>query len=390
MVTQEPMRRAGVPPLPKLIDNVGVWLFYPRGYRSEEIYTIGSVVADRYIAVPGSKLSAVQAFMRELDGTRTLPQIQDTLVREQGLVIDVEALHRKFQRAGLLTESASDQGRDIQDMSATLLRLPLDRLLRWFSRLSPLAGPTAYFGAGLIAAAVVLLLRDPSLLQLMTKPVAPDMSRMGSFAQAALVACLSMMVHELSHCFAASRWGIRSGTVRFQLYLGTIPIVGLRLAGLYTLPPRGRLMVWSAGVFANLSIAAGALLALRTVAPGSAALELTMAMNWLLAVFNLMPLLPTDGYFLLCTLMRDSNVRLRAWSWIRRPVRHSRKRPSPFVLLYMIATVWLLLSTLWHLALRLIDAEASHSRWQSAVSVLFLAIFLVTLWRTFRRTQELE
>jgi len=389
MVTQEPIREAGVPP-PKLIDGVGIWLFYPRTSRCEEIYIVGSIAADRYLTVPGSKLLAIQAFMRAVDGTKTLAQIQDSVVREQGLAIEVEALLRKFQRAGLLTESAFVQGRDIQQMSATVLRLPLDRLLRWFQRLSTLAWPTACLGAGLMAVAAVLIVRDPSLLQLMTKPVAPDMSRMASLVQVALVASLSMTVHELSHCFAASQWGIRSGTVKFQLYLGTIPIVGLRLAGLYTLPLRGRLAVWGAGVFANFSLAAGGLIGLRTVAPGSAALELAVAMNWLLGVFNLMPLLPTDGYFLLCTLMKDSNVRLRAWSWIRRPVRHRRKRPSLFVLAYMIATVWLLLSTLWHLGLRLINAGANHSRWQSGLSLLFLAIFLVTLWRTFRRAGELE
>ena len=87
---------------------------------------------------------------------------------------------------------------------------------------------------------------------------------------AVLIGLLSIVLHELSHCFVASRWGILTGTLRIQLYLGTIPIVGLKLAGLYTLPPRGRLAVWSAGVFTNLSITAASLLAIRTVAPGSA------------------------------------------------------------------------------------------------------------------------
>jgi len=74
-------------------------------------------------------------------------------------------------------------------------------------------------------------------------------------------------------------------------------------------------------------------------------LGLTATINWLLAVFNLMPLLPTDGYFMLCTLVKDSNVRVRAWSWVRRPFRHDRKRPSVFVLAYIVATLWLLVNT---------------------------------------------
>jgi len=178
--------------------------------------------------------------------------------------------------------------------------------------------------------------------------------------------------------------------VRVQLYLGTIPIVGLKLAGLYTLPPRGRLAVWSAGIFTNLSLTAAALLGMKAVAPGSVALELTAAVNWLLAVFNLMPLLPTDGYFVLCTLVKDSNVRVRAWDWVRRPFHKGRKRPSVFVLAYIIATLGLLLNTLYHLTLRIVNAGTHNARWQSAVSLALLALFLVTLWRTFRRNEGLE
>ena len=165
---------------------------------------------------------------------------------------------------------------------------------------------------------------EPSFLRLMAMPTVGNLSQVRTAALAVLIGLLSIVLHELSHCFVASRWGILTGTLRIQLYLGTIPIVGLKLAGLYTLPPRGRLAVWSAGVFTNLSITAAALLAIRTVAPGSAALGLTAAINWLLAIFNLMPLLPTDGYFMLCTLVKDSNVRVRAWSWVRRPFHHGQ------------------------------------------------------------------
>ncbi len=389
MLAQEQLRAACVPPPPKLLDDVGVWLLHARSSRSEEIYTVGSITADRYLAVPGSKLPAVRVFMQQLNGQQTLEQIQEVMIREHGVQLDVTALHRKFRRAGLLAEGGG-RGGDIEEMSATFLRLPIDRLLRWFQLLSPLASPIAYFAATLMAVALVWLLADSSFLHPMTRPAAAYTSQLGSAGLAILVAVLSTALHELSHCFAASQWGILTGMVRVQLYLGTIPIVGLKLAGLYTLPPRGRLSVWGAGVFANLSIAAAALLAMRTVAPGSALLELTAAINWLLAVFNLVPLLPTDGYFMLCTLVKDSNVRVQAWSWVRRPFRHGRKRPSLFVLAYIIATVWLLLNTLRHLALRIVNAGAHNPPWQSGLSLALLALFLVTLWRTLRRTEEPE
>jgi len=204
------------------------------------------------------------------------------------------------------------------------------------------------------------------------------------------MALLSVLLHEIGHCFAAASWGILTGTVRMQLYMGTIPIVGLKLPGLYTLPPRGRLAVWGAGIFVNLSLVAVALLLLRTVAPGSPVLEAMVAINWLLTSFNMVPLLPTDGYFMLCTLIKDSNVRVRAWSWVRRPLRGRGRRLSAFVLAYIVSTVWLLLSTLRHLAMRIVSAGERYSFWQSALSVVLLALFGLTLWRIFRPTEEDE
>src|SRR6476660_9919453 len=121
MLTQESLRGVGVPP-PKLLDDVSVWLLYPRGSRSEEVYTVGSITADRYLAVPGSKLPAVQAFMHQLNGQQSLEEIKAAMIRENGVQLDVAALHRKFSRAGLLAQSGSGQAGDIQEMSTTFLR----------------------------------------------------------------------------------------------------------------------------------------------------------------------------------------------------------------------------------------------------------------------------
>jgi hypothetical protein len=141
---------------PKLLDDVSVWLLYPRGSRSEEVYTVGSITADRYLAVPGSKLPAVQAFMRQLNGQQSLEEIQAAMIREHGFQLDAAALHRKFSRAGLLAQSGSGQAGDIQEMSTTFLRLPIDRLLGWFRLFLPALMPMVFLGAALIAAAMGL------------------------------------------------------------------------------------------------------------------------------------------------------------------------------------------------------------------------------------------
>jgi putative peptide zinc metalloprotease protein len=231
----------------------------------------------------------------------------------------------------------------------------------------------------LIVTALSLAVLDPRFPRLTGRPA--------GVVEAVLIGTASVALHELSHCYAASCRGITSGTLKAQLYLGVVPIVGLKLAGLYTLRPRGRLAVWSAGILFNLAAASVAMLALRTVAPASSTLQTAAAFNWFLVVLNLMPLLPTDGYFLLSTLTRESNVRVRAWSWLRRPLKRGRHRPSLFVLAYILATVGLLVSTLWRLVGGIVGTAARSGLWRAA-SVARLVLFLVTLWRTLRRTEE--
>ena len=86
-------RPGACPTVPmKLLDDVGVWLYFERGDR--KTYIVGSITADRYLTVPAAKLPAIRAFMGRLDGTRTLGQVREELVRELGLKVDVEALHR--------------------------------------------------------------------------------------------------------------------------------------------------------------------------------------------------------------------------------------------------------------------------------------------------------
>jgi hypothetical protein len=198
---------------------------------------------------------------------------------------------------------------------------------------------------------------------------------------------LSVIAHELSHCYAAACFGIRSGTLRLQLYLGVIPIAGLKFAGLYTLPVRGRLAVWSAGVFTNLCITAMALAGLRTVLPGAATLEALVTVNWLMTILNLLPLLPTDGYFLLTTLTKDANIRVRAWSWLRNPLS-SKQRPSWLVLGYLAGTIWLVLSTLWNHMWRVLDLSDQLPFWQSLLSLFLVTMFIAIIGRSFRRSRN--
>ena len=251
------------------------------------------------------------------------------------------------------------------------------------------ARPLARVALAIIAVAVVFCFLNPGAAGLM-RGFDWDGSLMPFTGLAIVVTPLSIVLHELSHCFAASVWGIRRGTLRVHLYLGIFPIVALKFAGLYTLPSRGRIVVWSAGVFTNLSIAAVSRIALDTVVPHSPVLEVAVTVNWLMAILNLVPLLPTDGYFLLTTLTRNPNVRVQAWDLLRNPFRLRQMRSSWLVLVYFAATIYFLIAAFWHYAVRLVNYGGRFASWQSWLSVLFLGLFVFMLIQNLRKKGEYE
>lgn len=367
-------------PAAPLLDDVSVWVLFDRGSPEANTYIVGSVTSDRYVRVPGTKLRAVRAFMHCLDGRRTVGEIELTLLRDHNLRLDANALYRRFQGAGLLADGSGPAPGDIECMSATLLRLPIGGLLRALRRAAGWAVPLVCAALALIAAAAALYLLHPGAAG---PPRATSLVTVTGLA--VVVTPLSVVLHELSHCFAAACWGIRRGTLRAHLYLGILPMFALKFAGLYTLPPRGRVVVWSAGVFANLSAAAASLVALATVRPHSPALEMAVTINWLMFLVNLVPLLPTDGYFILTTLTRNPNVRVQAWALLRHPLRARRERLPWPVPAYVVSTIAILAATLWYHLARLVEGAAP---WQSLVSLLFLMLFPVMLWRSMRRQED--
>lgn len=96
----------------------------------------------------------------------------------------------------------------------------------------------------------------------------------------------------------------------FGFYANFSSMFYLKIPGIYTLTKKQRIVVWSSGVFANLLLSATALLLGQCVGGGGAIIaNLCTMTNISLVLFNLSPLLPLDGYFLLSTIINQPNLR---------------------------------------------------------------------------------
>jgi hypothetical protein len=311
---------------PKLIDGIGQWELFPG------IFIIGNAESDRYIRVPAASLEPVWRAIPYYDGSRSFDQIA-ALVLAAGWKFDAAGLYAKLADAGLAagTQYASDLNR----VSVTWLEARIGRLFpawRWWALLCHVL--TAAMLLTVVGAAVVWFSAP-------LKPVSGWNPTWLEFVVAMLAGTLiSIFIHEAGHALAACAEGLTPARMRILGYLGVIPYVMLSIPGLYTVRPAARLRVWIAGPFASFSLAAFCYLA-----SGWDSLPLILRIwlghmtlaNIMVGVWNCCPLLPTDGYFIVSTLLKQTNWRLRSWRELSGWVRH-RRRPQAVLLVYAIGS----------------------------------------------------
>jgi hypothetical protein len=346
---------------PKLISGIGQWELFPG------MFIIGNLEPDRYIRVPAESVHAIWRAIQYCDGNRSLAEIAG-LIHAAGLKFDVAGLYRKLADAGLV--AGSNYVSDLNRLSVTWFEARIGSLFpvwRWWGFLSRLF--TVAMFLSVIAAGVVWLAApvkvasgwNPSELEFVVAMLAGTL--------------ISIFIHEAGHALAACAEGLTPRRVRLLGYVGVIPYIMLSIPGLYTIRPAGRLRVWLAGPFASLSLASFCYLA-----SGCESLPLVVRVwldhmslaNVMVAVWNCCPLLPTDGYFIVSTLFRQANWRIRSWRELSSCVRH-RRRPQTVLFLYALGSSVALALLAVHSISRIL--KFTNFSWFGYGAVLLLILF---------------
>lgn len=305
--------------VPALVDDLG-WspLFHDRAHGTT--WALGSVSRDSYLSVPDGSRAVVEEALGLLDGQHTVEAVNAELSRRWDAV-DVAALARKMAGANLLADDVPER-RPRSEYETLALRLgswrvspdsPLLRLLAaaWW----PLVlASAALIGWVVVSGALVGSVTTRTYFQF----AGDDWSH---WAALIVVSVASVGLHELAHAVAARRCGLYASRVTAALYLYLSPIVYVSIPGLYSIPRARRVLVWAAGPYLNLVLAAACAAVPRTGGWGQTVLEAGVYVNLLLIAVNLFPFLPLDGYFIAATLLKVTNLRSQALSLTA--LRHS-------------------------------------------------------------------
>ncbi len=338
---------------PALAGPLGAWELFPG------THVLGIRELDRYIQTPAEKCAAVKHALSAMDGEHTLDEISSSL-RAAGWAVDMNSLYRKAATAGLI--AGIPFAGDMSRVSLRVLELNLGLFFRkanWIPRSYPVLSWLPFVAvAGAIA---TFFYSGISSLHLALPRVWRPIGAQQWLAVLAGI-LLSILLHEGAHAVTACRYGLVPSRFRLLGYLGFIPYLVLSIPGMYTVPPRIRLRIWGAGPLGSLMAASAAYIGSAFVSGnGFPHLWLTTLaqVNLLVAVWNLCPLMPTDGYFILCTLVRSHNLRLHAWRAMGDMFR-LRRRPSAVLILFGISS-FVLLALLWQRNVLRILHFFSHS-----------------------------
>lgn len=133
----------------------------------------------------------------------------------------------------------------------------------------------------------------------------------------AIAISLAKVLHELGHAFTAQRHGCRVPTMGVA-FMVMVPMLYTDTNDAWKLPSRrARLLIGSAGIAAELALAACATLAWTFLPDGPvrAGAFLLATSTWIMTLgINLSPFMRFDGYFLLCDYLEIPNLHERSFA----------------------------------------------------------------------------
>jgi putative peptide zinc metalloprotease protein len=399
-------------------------VFRPAQFRGVECWLVKNPLSLQYHRLHPAQYQ----LLRLCDGARSLDGLCQEFQRRFPMYPltpgELWPLLVEFHQQGLLWSEHPEQGAVLRKraerewwrgwgramLNPLFIRLPawnaggvLTRLDRWAGWL---------FSAPAVALGLVAIVLSWLLLAVEAERLALDWSLVQQHLGWTQLAWLwvtvgvAKVLHELGHGLACRRQGGECQSIGGALMLFS-PSLYCDVSDAWMLPSRwSRLAIGAAGMYVELLIAAGSLLAWRLTGPGwghELALHTYLVTTLTTILFNANPLLQYDGYHMLADLVEIPNLRSRAERlldhWLARHALGCQlPHTDPFVppqagawlTLYAVASLgyrWLMVVGMaWMLRDRLAPVGLARVGWWWGVGTVVLAFLglawkLVQLWR---------
>lgn len=187
----------------------------------------------------------------------------------------------------------------------------------------------------------------------------------------------AIFVHEMAHALTCRHYGARVNGGGVLLFLG-LPAFFIDTTDIWTKPRRARLMTSWAGPYSGVILAGACslLIAAFPSMPGAVNLH-RLAFIWVLVLmFNLIPFVELDGYYMLVDWLDIPRLRPRAQSFVMRDLWRKLWRREPFTSLERLFA-WFGIGSIGVTTLLVTMAVAF---WQRRLSVAWREMWAAGIW----------
>ena len=333
---------------PRAVEDVRAFVLYEYKDRPT-VYAIGSIDRDRFIEVDETRKDVILYAISLMDGKRSFEDIDKRISVDKGVIIKTEELYNTLKKADLLFEQGS-QGvikSEFETLGLKVFEISLKGLKKLFRSLSVLTVPLYLLTLLVLLFAAFFAAFNYSSITVGSLFGFTD-SYLKNIIITILIMFFSILCHEFSHAIVASKYGIIPRKLTLSLYLYISPIVYIKLPGLYTIKPRERILVWGSGITTNMLFACiGLVFTVLLKKHGVSESIISIVnrfwyINGVLAIVNMCPLMPLDGYFMLATTLKIPNLRRGAFKALKTSVGSKRIRFSVGQFLYFVLSILLM------------------------------------------------
>lgn len=367
---------------PKVVKDLSSWLLFRK--KNEDLYCIGSIEKDSYLEVPEHTYKSVLLAIKSFNGEHTLNEIQNSLLNNDHILLDTVKLYNILCKAGLI-DNIDDSLREKQELeilSFKLLEVSISPIVNLLALLLKVIFPY-----GIIVSLPIILFGLTNLVSsamLFIEPISYTVNEsylLGLFISL-FAFSISLGFHELSHMLIAYKYGLIPSKLTISLYLGFIPMIYLRIPGIYTIEPIKRIKIWVSGVYMNLVMASISLL-LTYLVPQYLfnIFFLVTLVNLSMIIANLSPFMPLDGYFILSTLLKKPNLRKGAFKEFKRFVFRENNEFKGITILYFIISILFMIlicatQIIWVTRKIVSSFSVNHNLFQVILDLKFIFIIL--------------
>ncbi len=312
-------------------------LFHRKG---GDIYCIGSRESDRYLSVRSEDAFRVYEALLLLDGSRTIEEAQREIGAKtyDGRTLDMKELYEIARKAEIVVGDYRQSKHSHDETDLALIDIGtvhLERMSPFFSFTAQILPAVALIGVFLFAFAILCVVQKNDGLTLQTLLTNP-MTLIWMW----VIQVPSILLHELSHAAVAYKLGAKPQELSVCVFYYIGLALYVRIPGIYFLPPWKRILIWISGIAANLILAA-LFVVVYQFSPSVIQLPLSVGIivNLLIIINNLIPLMYSDGYYILSTILKVPNLRKNSLFGFKRLVRNGIKKETMSYWVYVLATV---------------------------------------------------